>query len=127
MQKEMENLEFVQSVYFQFIDSLKNNVTKYWLILEDSSEEICNSNAFVEFSVAGSDGGLSTNYYKHNFFHHNELGRDVELQNTYIVLFEFPRDVMQISTHSEQLGLGSKPFDWYRDATTFPYGQFLID
>ena len=61
------------------------------------------------------------------FFHQNELGRDVELQNTYIILLEFPRHVMQISTHSEQLGLGSKLFDWYRDATTIPYGQFLID
>ena len=29
MQKEIENLEFVQGVNFEFIDSLKNNGTKY--------------------------------------------------------------------------------------------------
>ena len=29
MQKEIENLEFVQGVKFEFIDSLKNNGTKY--------------------------------------------------------------------------------------------------
>ena len=34
---------------------------------------------------------------------------------------------MQFSTDSEQLGLESKLFDWYRDATTNLYDQFLID
>ena len=44
MQKEIKNLEFVQGVNFEFIDSLKNNGTKYLLIFDDSCEEICNSN-----------------------------------------------------------------------------------
>ena len=34
---------------------------------------------------------------------------------------------MQVSTLSAQLGLGSGLGDWYRDATSVPYGQFLID
>ena len=46
MQKEIENLEFVQGVNFEFIDSLKNNGTKYLLIFDDSREEICISKAF---------------------------------------------------------------------------------
>ena len=33
MQREIENLEFVRGVNFEFIDSLKNNGTKYLLIL----------------------------------------------------------------------------------------------
>ena len=36
MQKEMENLEFVQGVNFDFIESLKNNGTKYLLTFDDS-------------------------------------------------------------------------------------------
>ena len=36
MQKEIENLEFVQWVKFDFIDSLKNNRTKYLLIFDGS-------------------------------------------------------------------------------------------
>ena len=35
MQKETENLEFVRGVNFEFIDSLKNNGTKYMLIFDD--------------------------------------------------------------------------------------------
>ena len=38
MQKEIENLEFVQGVNFELIDSLKNNGTKYLVIFDDSCE-----------------------------------------------------------------------------------------
>ena len=127
MQKELENLEFVQGVNFEFIDSLKNYVTKYLLIFDDSSEEICNSKSFVDIATAGRHRGLSTIYIKHNFFHQSKQGRDVELQNTHIVLFRSPRDVMQVTTLSTQLGLGSVPVDWYRDETSVPFGHLLID
>ena len=127
MQKEIKKLEFVQGVNFEFIDSLKNNGTKYLLIFDDSCEEICNSKAFVDIATAGRHRGLSTIYIKHNLFHQSKLGRDVELQNTHIVLFKSPRDVMQVTTLSTQLGLGSELLDWYRDATSVPFGHLLID
>ena len=34
---------------------------------------------------------------------------------------------MQVTTFSTQLDLGSKLVDWYRDATTVPFGHLLID
>ena len=71
--------------------------------------------------------GLSTIYIKHNLFHKSTLGRDIELQTTHIALFKSPRDVMQINTLSIQLGLGSSLVDWYRDATSVPFGHLLID
>ena len=127
MQKEIENLEFVQGVNFEFIDSLKNNGTKYLLIFDDSCEVICNSKIFVDIATAGRYRGLSTIYIKHNLFHQSKLGRDVQLQNTHIVLFISPRDVMQVTTLAAQLGLGSELVDWYRDATSVPFGHLLID
>ena len=42
MQKQIKNLEIVQGVNFEYIDSLKNNSTKYFSIFNDSCEEICN-------------------------------------------------------------------------------------
>ena len=126
MQKENENLEFVQGVNFEFIDSLKNNGTKYLLIFDDSCEEICNSKAFVDIATAGRHRGLSAIYIKHNLFHQSKLGRDVELQNTHIVLSKSPRDVMQVTTLSTQLGLGSELVDWHRDATSVPFGHLFI-
>ena len=68
MQKEIENLQFVQGVDFELIESLKNNCTKYLLIFDDSCEETCNSKAFVDIAVAGRHRGLSTIYIKHNLF-----------------------------------------------------------
>ena len=127
MQKETENLEFVQGVNFEFRDSLKNSGTKYLLTFEDLFEEICNTEAFVDIATASRHRGLSTICIKHNSFHQSKPGRDVELQNTHIVLFKSPRDVMQVSTLSAQLGLGSELVDWYRDATSVPYGHLLID
>ena len=34
---------------------------------------------------------------------------------------------MQVTTLGAQLGLGSELVDWYRDATSVPFGHFLID
>ena len=97
------------------------------LIFDDSCEKVCNSKAFVDITTAGRHRGRSTIYIKHNLFHQSKLGRDVELQNTYIVLFKSPRDVMQVTTLSRQLGLGSELVDWYRDATSVPIGHLFID
>ena len=129
MQKEIENLEIVRVLIFEFIESLKNNGTKYLLLFDDSCEEICNSKALVEIATAGRHRGLSAIYIKHklsHLFHQSKLGRDVELQNIHIVLFQ-SRDVMQVTTLSTQLDLGSELVDWYRDATSVPFGHLLID
>ena len=126
MQKEFKNLEFVQGVNFEFIDSLKNG-TKYLIKFEDSSEQICNSKDFDDIATTGRHRGLRTIYLKHKLFHQSKLIRDVELQNTHIVLFKSPRDVMQLTTPGAQLGLGSELFDWYRDAMSVPFGHLLTD
>ena len=111
LQKEIENPEFVRGVNFEFNDSLKYNGTKYLLIFADSREEFCNSKAFVDFATAGGHRGLSIIYIKHNLSHQSKLGRDVEIQNTHINLFRSPRDVMQVTTLSTQLGIGSDLVD----------------
>ena len=44
MQKELEILELVRGVNFEFIDSLKNNGTKYLLIFDDSCDNFLMDN-----------------------------------------------------------------------------------
>ena len=68
MQKEIENLEFVQGVNFELIDSLKSNVTKYLLIFDDCCEEIRNSKVFADLAAAGRHRGLSTIYIRLKLF-----------------------------------------------------------
>ena len=126
-QMQRKNLKFIQGVDFDLIENLPNNGTKYLLIFDDSCEEISNSKQFVKIGTAGRHRGLNTIYIKHNLFHQSKLGRDVELQNTHIVLFKSPRDVLQINTLSQQLGLGSQLKEWYQDATSVPFGHLLIN
>ena len=126
-QMQTKNLKFIQGVDFEVIENLPNNGTKYLLIFDDSCEEISNSKQFVKVATAGRLRGLNTIYIKHNLFHQSKLGRDIELQNTHIVLFKSQRDVLQINTLSQQLGLGSQLKEWYQDATSTPYGHLLID
>ena len=126
MQKEIENLEFVEGLNFQFIDSLKNESTKYLLFFDDSCGAICNSKASVDIATARTHRVLSTIYMKHNLFHQSKFEQDLELQSTHIRLFKSPRDVTQISTLSAQLRLGSELADWYQHATSVPYSHLLM-
>ena len=126
-QMQRKNLKFIRGVDFDLIENLPNNGTKHLLIFDDSCEEISNSKQFVKIATAGRHRGLITIYNKHNLFHQSKLGRDVELQNTHMVLFKSPRDVLQINNLSQQLDLGSQLKEWYQDATSVPYGHLLID
>ena len=127
MQKKIDNFEFVQGVQIEITNSLKNNGTKYLFSFDDTCAEVCNSKEFMHIAATGRNRGFSTKYIKHNLFHQSKLGRDVELQNTHIVLFKSPRDVHQVATLNVPLGLRSALVDWYRHATSVHFGHFLID
>ena len=88
--------------------------------------EICNFKDFVDMATTGRHRSVSTIYLKHNLFQQSKFGRDVELQNKHIVLFEPPRDVHQVGTLNVQSGLGSTLVDWYPDAISVPFGHLLI-
>ena len=127
MRKEIDKLVFIQGVKSEFINSLKNHGTKYLPIFDDSCAKHCNSKKFVDIATTGRYRGFSTIYIKHNLFHQSKLGKDVELQNTHIVLFKSPRDLHQVATLSVRLGLGPALIDWYRDARSVPFNHLLID
>ena len=103
-------LKFVQvlicSRNFDFMNRFENNCTKDLLIFENSCAEICNAKGFVDIVTAGRHHELSNTYVMHNLFHRNKLPKDVELQNTHIVLFESPRDVVQVRILSAQFVFG---------------------
>ena len=124
---KIENLEFVQGVKSELINSLKNNGTKYLLIFHDSCAEICYSKESMDNANAGRCRGLSTIYIKYNLLHQTKLGREIELQNTHIVFLKSLQDVHQVGTLSVQLGLGSTLVNWYRDSTILAFGHLLID
>ena len=109
---------------YWFVEKQRYKIfVNFWRLLWKDLQFKC----FVDIATAARRRGLSTIYIKHNLFHQSKLRRDVELQSTHLVLFKSPRDVMQVTTLSTQLCLGSKLVDWYQDATSVPIGHFLID
>lgn len=118
---------FKMGVDFEFIEELPLDGSKYLLIFDDSCEEICRSKQFERLATAGRHRNFNVIYIKHNLFHKSPLGRDIELQNTHIILFKSPRDVQQVRVLSRQLGLSNDLERWYKKATTKPYGHLMID
>ena len=55
------------------------------------------------------------------------MEKAVELQNTHTVFLKSPRDILQINSLGQQLGLRSQLKEWYQDATSVPCGPLLID
>ena len=127
MQKEVGNIEFINSLDFQLIDNLPNDGTSYLLIFDDSCDELGRCKEFEKIATAGRHKKLSCIFVKHNLFHKSSIGRDAELQVTHIVLFKSPRDVQQIKVLGRQLGLGDQLAKWYQHATDIPYGHLMID
>ena len=97
------------------------------LVFDTYCEETCNSKAFVDITSAGRHRGQTTIYIKHNLLHESQLGQNVELQKNHTVFFKPLCNVMHVSPLSAYLGLGWELVDWYRDATSVPYCQFLTD
>ena len=100
-QMQRKNLKFIQGVDFHLNKFFPNNGSKYLRIFDDSCEEISNFKQFVKITTSGRQRGLKTKYIKHNLIHQSKLVRYIELQNTHIVLFKSPRDVLKIKRLSQ--------------------------
>ena len=127
MIRDISSIEFIQCIDFDMINNLPNDGTNYLLIFDDSCAEISKSKEFESIATSGRHKKLNVIYIKHNLFHKSPIGRDVELQNTHIVLFKSPRDVQQITKFGQQLGLGKQLVQWYKQATSKPFGHLMID
>ena len=68
MQKEIESLEFVRGVNSEFIDSLKNNGTKYLLILTIHVKKIANQRPLLTLPRLGDVGVRAQSTLNTTFF-----------------------------------------------------------
>ena len=75
--------------------------------------------------LLGDIGVCAQSTLNTTFFYQSKLGRDVEFQNTHIVLLKSPVDVMRVTTLGTQLVLGSELVDWYLDATSVAFRHLV--
>ena len=126
VQKEIDNLEFVQGVNFEFIDSLENNGTKYLLTLAFLVRRLAIQKPFLILLLLADivDRVLFT--LSATCFIEANLGETLS-SRTRTLFLQVSRYVMQVSTLSAHLELGSELVEWYQEATSVPYIHLLID
>ena len=81
MQKETQDIQFVQGVNADFNDSLENKRIKSLLFFDDSRQKNCDSRDFLKNAAVGRHRGLGTINIKRNLFHRSKLRRDIELHS----------------------------------------------
>ena len=102
---------------------------KIVLILNNSPAEICKTKTSGDIAIVGRYHGLRTTNIKHNLFHRNELGREVDLQNTDKHSSLQNSAWCNASDHTlYRVGLRSRELlNWFRDATFDPQVELLFD
>ena len=90
MQRDIDILELLQSVNFEIIESLKNNSTKYLLIIDKCCEQMCKWKKFVGIAPGGRHRGLSTIFIKHNLFIKANMGERLSSRNAHCCLQTSP-------------------------------------
>ena len=75
------------------------------------------------WEISGSEHNL---HYTQLFSPEQTRKRDWVTKHSHCSL-QVSSDGMQVTTHSKQLGRGSELVDWYRDATSVPFGLLWID
>ena len=99
-------------------------------VIDDQLLEASNNNQIMNLFTKGSHHrNLSVMYLLQNVFHKGNINRTVNLNCHYLVLFENPRDKMQIITMAKQMSSrNTQPFLLtYEDAVKRPYGYLFVD
>ena len=81
------------------------------------------------FTVGSHHKNLSIFYITQNFFSCGKFARDISLNTHYIILFNNPRDCLQISYLGRQMYPNNSKFlsECYEDATRKAHGYILFD
>ena len=77
--------------------------------------------------ISGGHRGLSTNSNRCKLFNRSKLERLLELQNTHLVLFKSPRELVPNSMRGAKLVPKSELLDLCGDAKSVPYSGLFND
>ncbi|CAF1095791.1 unnamed protein product [Brachionus calyciflorus] len=108
------------------IDPSQNNL----IILDDLMKE-CEEDFSIQklFTIESHHKNISVFFITQNIFSKGKFTRTLNLNSHYLVLFNNPRDKLQISTLARQMFPGKSSFfiESYEDASLKPHGYLMID
>ena len=101
---------------------------KTLLILDDLMSESNDSVSNI-FTKVSHHRNVSVIFLTQNLFYKSEQSRTISLNSHYIVLFENPREAMQVATLARQMYPGQSKFlvEAFKNATEKPFGYLLLD
>ena len=131
LRKKLNNIKFIQGIP----PTLKN--AKFFderfptlFIFDDLMRDATRNSDICELYTEGSHHrNLSVICLLQNIYHHGRENRTMSLNTQYLVLFQNPRDQLQVMTLSRQMfpHRSYQFMDQFNRATTKPYGYLVID
>jgi hypothetical protein len=121
-----EDIEFVQGFYnVELFDKSKNNM----IIIDDLMNECENSSEIKQlFAVDSHHSNISVFLISQNIFPKGKCARDISLNSNYLIIFNSPRDMNQISVLGRQMYPDKSKFfmEAYNDATNNKGHSYLF-
>ena len=123
----MPKIQFIKGI--PDIDEIDISLVNL-IILDDLMKE-CEEDPSIQklFTIDSHHKNISVFFITQNIFSRGKFTRTLNLNSHYLILFNNPRDKLQINTLARQMFPGKVNFfmEAYEDACSKPHGYLLID
>lgn len=111
------------------LTSINENDTNLVIFDDLMTECIKNEHIMNLFTVGSHHKNTSVFFITQNIFSKGKYSRDISLNSNYLILFNNPRDKLQLSILARQMYPGDVNFfiESFKDATKSPHGYLFLD
>ena len=122
-----EKIKFLKGIPDQDEDLVTDTRETYLLVFDDMmGQDKDEEKIKLWFTRKGHHRNASVVFITQNLFQQSKLSRTISLNAHYLVVFQSPREKMQIKTLAQQFQASHLPYP-FNDATSVPHGYLLID
>ena len=123
---EGSNIKFIQGNLDDEDEIVTDPSATHMVIFDDMLEDKDEEKIKLRFTRKGHHRNASVVYITQNLFQQSKYSRTISLNAHYLVLFQIPRDNMQIKVLANQLS-APHMIHAFNDATSIPHGYLLVD
>lgn len=125
-EREGSNIKFLSGIPNDDDEIVSDPSYSHLVVFDDMLGDKDEEKIKLWFTRKGHHRNASVVYITQNMFQRNRSARDISLNAHYFVLFQNPRDKMQVKVLAQQLQLPHL-IEAFKDATSKPHGYLLID
>ena len=125
-EREGSNIKFIQGFPDDEDEIVTDPSATHLVIFDDMLGDKDEEKIKLWFTRKGHHRNASVVYITQNLFQQSKSSRTISLNAHYLVLFQSPRDKMQIKVLANQLQ-APHMIHAFNDATSIPHGYLLVD